>query len=308
MPVDVKVISSAKLADLQFRASAITKSVTLEIAGNTGAQTLSFVSGTTASAIAFAVDRISDSTGVTASLINSANPLSGINFKSTGYGSSSYVSIQAQTGSFGTTDTNGATTQRATGGDAVATINGALTVGNGLNLQLNTSGLDVNLTLNDSFGKGQTDFTITGGGALFQLGANVNSQQQISIGIGSVAASALGNNTVGFLNEVATGGSASVVSGNSEAASQIVTAAIQQVAELQGRLGAFEKNTLQTNSASLQIALENVTSSESDIEDANFAEETSNLTRNQILVQAGTSVLATANSTAQNVLTLLQGH
>jgi flagellin len=51
--------------------------------------------------------------------------------------------------------------------------------------------------------------------------------------------------------------------------------------------------------------IENVTSSESNIRDADFAQETSNLTRAQILTQAGTSVLATANSTPQSVLTLL---
>src|SRR5580704_5707049 len=124
MPVDINVISSAKLADLQFRASAITKSVTLEIGGNSGVQTLSFVSGTTASAIAFAVNRISDSTGVTADLINPLNANSGINFESTGYGSQSFVSIQAQTGVFATTSALGVSTERAVGGDAVATING----------------------------------------------------------------------------------------------------------------------------------------------------------------------------------------
>ncbi len=257
--------------------------------------------------IAFAVNRISDSTGVTASLINPAAATSGINFNSTGYGTTSYVSIQAQTGTFQTTTSAGADSQRAVGANVVATINGALTVGNGLELQLNTSSLDLDMTLNSDFGIGKTSFTITGGGALFQLGADVNSQQQVSIGIGSVAASSLGNDVVGFLNDIVTGGSASVVSGNSEAAGQIVSAAIQQVAQLQGRLGAFEKNTLNTNSASLQVALENVTSSESDIEDADFASETANLTRAQILVQAGTSVLATANSTPQSVLTLLQG-
>ena len=306
MPVDVNVIASAKLADLQFRASAITKGVTLEIGGNSGVQTLSFVSGTTASAIGFAINRISDSTGVTADLINPANAASGINFQSVGFGSASFVSIQAQTGNFQTTDSAGADSQRAVGNDVVATINGALTVGSGQTLQLNTSGLDLTMTLDRAFGIGKTDFTITGGGALFQLGSQVNSQQQVSIGIGSVAASALGNNTVGFLNDIVTGGNSSVISGKSEAAGQIVNAAIQQVAELQGRLGAFEKNTLETNSQSLQVALENVTSSESDIADANFASETANLTRAQILVQAGTSVLATANSTPQSVLALLQ--
>ncbi len=163
------------------------------------------------------------------------------------------------------------------------------------------------MTLSNTFGIGKTSFTITGGGALFQLGGQVNSQQQVSIGIGSVAASSLGNNDVGFLNDIVTGGDASVVGGQAEQASQIVSVASQQVAEFQGRLGAFEKNTLETNTASLQVTLENVTSSESDIADADFASETANLTRAQILVQAGTTVLATANSTPNTVLTLLQG-
>jgi flagellin len=95
------------------------------------------------------------------------------------------------------------------------------------------------------------------------------------------------------------------VGGNAEAASAIIEEAINQVSLLSGRLGAFQKNTLNTNISSLNIALENVTSSESSIRDANFAVETSNLTRAQILVQAGTSVLSTANSTPQAVLKLL---
>jgi flagellin len=75
---------------------------------------------------------------------------------------------------------------------------------------------------------------------------------------------------------------------------------------MRGRLGAFERNTIQTNVRSLQIGLENITASESKIRDTDFAAETANLTRAQILNQAGISVLATANSSAQNVLALLQ--
>jgi flagellin len=75
---------------------------------------------------------------------------------------------------------------------------------------------------------------------------------------------------------------------------------------MRGRLGAFERNTLQTNARSLQIGLENIMSSESKIRDADFAIETAALSRAQILQQAGTSVLATANASAQGVLRLLQ--
>src|SRR3954469_17578916 len=77
IPVNVDVITSAKTADLEFRTSSITSSVTLEITGNEGVQGLTFTSGTAASAIAYAVNRSSDATGVTAALINSGNALSG---------------------------------------------------------------------------------------------------------------------------------------------------------------------------------------------------------------------------------------
>ena len=310
MPVNINVITSARTADLEFRSSSITSSVTLQIAGNNGVQVLTFTSGTAASAIAFAVNRSSDSTGVTAALINSANAASGIKFESTGYGSQSYVSVTAQpgnSGKFETTDLNGNNKTRETGVDAVATINGALTVGDGLDIKLNTSSLNLELTLNKNFGAGQTSFAITGGGANFQLGPEVDSNQQVSIGIQSVAASQLGDADVGFLNDLVTGGTAaSVGSSSTTRHGNIIEDAINQVAVLRGRLGAFEANTLDTNVNSLNVALENVTSSESDIADADFASETANLTRAQILTQAGTSVLATANSTPQSVLSLLQ--
>ena len=87
---------------------------------------------------------------------------------------------------------------------------------------------------------------------------------------------------------------------------RIVRAAISQVASLRGRLGAFQKDTLNTTVNSLQVARENITAAESAIRDADFAVETSNLTRAQILVSASTTVLQLANSQPQNALALLQ--
>lgn len=305
IPVQVNVVTSARHADLQFRSGAIVSSVTLQIAGNEGTQTLNFTSGTTASAIAFAVNQISDSTGVKASLINPANAASGVDFTSAGFGSTQFVSITSQSGTFSTTDTSGSTKNRNTGRDAVATVNGAVTVADGLNLKVNTSALDMDMTLDNKFGLGTTQFVVTGGGAKFQLGPTVNSAEQVSIGIQSIAASQLGDKDLGYLSDLVTGGTASIEGGQAAQASQILEYAINQVAVLRGKLGAFEKNTLQTNADSLQVTLENVTASESSIADADFAQETSNLTRAQILQQAGTSVLATANSTPQSVLSLL---
>ena len=308
MPVQVNVLTSARTADLEFKSSAIVSSVTLEIAGNTGVQTLTFTSGTAVSAIAFAINSIGDATGVTAGMNTPGNATSGISFHSAGFGSKNFVSVVALKGTFATVNAGGSQVERAVGRDAVATVNGAQVTGDGLSLQVNTGALDMSMTLNKNFGAGQTSFAITGGGAMFQLGPQVNSNQQVSVGIQSVAASKLGNSAIGFLSDLSTGGSASLVGGKTEEASQIIEEAIGQIAVIRGRLGAFEKNTLDTNMNSLNVALENVTSSESMIADADFAKETANMTRAQILVSAGTSVLATANSTSQNVLALLQGH
>jgi flagellin len=305
LPVNVDVLTSAKQGAVEFVGSSIAQSVTLQIQGNQGTQVLSFVSGTKASAIAFAINTNSDSTGVVAKMNNAANAASGIAFQSSGYGSSNFVSVSAQTGAFTTKDAQGNAENRATGADAVATVNGQKVVGNGLELKLSTSTLNLDMTLDKTFGAGKTSFAITGGGAMFQLGPQVSSNQQVSIGIQSVAANKLGNGLIGYLSDIVTGGSASLVSGNAAKASQIVQAAVGQVADLRGRLGAFEKDTLDTNIDSLNVALTNVTSSNSSISDTDFAAETAALSRAQILVQAGTSVLSTANSTPQTVLSLL---
>ena len=148
-------------------------------------------------------------------------------------------------------------------------------------------------------------FSVTGGGASYQIGPQVNSQQQVGFGIHSVAASRLGNETIGFLNSITSGGSNSLVAGHQREASLIIDEAIDQISILRGRIGSFERNTLQTTIRSSQIALENLTASESSIRDTDFAKETAALTRAQILTQAGTNILGIANNSAQSVLALL---
>lgn len=308
LPVVVNVVTSARTASLVYAASSVTHSVTLKISGREGVQTLSFVSGTRASAISFAVNKVADSTGVTATLNSATNLSSGVTFTTVGYGSKEYVSVEVlgDAANFQTQTQAGAIQNRAIGRDAIASINGAQAIGDGLDLSVNTVSLNLSLTLDQAFGLGTRSFTITGGGANFQLGPQVQSNQQVSLAISSVAAAQLGVAQYGYLSDMTTGGKASLVTGNAATASKIIEAAIAQVSIQRGRLGAFEKNTLQTNINSLQVALENVTSSESNIRDTDFAAETSNLTRAQVLNQAGTSILATANSTPQSVLSLLK--
>ena len=130
------------------------------------------------------------------------------------------------------------------------------------------------------------------------------------VGFKSIAASRIGGTLIGgvryFLDSLTSGGANSLVGGGAREAALVLDASITEVSVLRGRIGAFERNTIQTNIRSLQVGFENIASSESKIRDTDFAAETAALTRAQILTQAGTSVLATANLTSQNVLALLQ--
>ncbi|MCK5270861.1 MAG: hypothetical protein KAJ46_08755 [Sedimentisphaerales bacterium] len=311
LSVKVSGILSAQRGHLQYQTSQVNSSVTLEIASGRGVEVFNFVSSFHVSNMVSSINAVTDATGVCATFINGANHASGIIFRSVDYGSDAFVSVRllpSSSGTFTVHDTDGATVkQRDAGRDVQVTVNGASTVGTGQEVIMNSSSLGLNMKLDPAFGAGDsTTFYITGGGAMFQLGPHINTSEQTSLGINSVIASRLGSTDVGFLNEIATGGSYSLVGGQTSSAAKIIEEAIAQVSILRGRLGSFERNTLDTNANSLRITLENVTASESAIRDADFAVETSELTRSQILVSAGTSVLALANQTPQSVLALLQ--
>ncbi len=318
LPVTVEVLNSAETASLFISASdpltpaTILSSVTFSLAGTQGVEVFEFVSGTALSSIVFGINAVSDATGVSAAVLNT----SGIQLNGTAYGSDSFVSVKKldDGDSFNTVDAlDGTVVNRDEGADVLALVNGNLALGDGLDVTLRTTTLGLELTLTS--GAAQTlntpyNFTITGGGATYQIGPTVNTQQQIGFGIQSVAANNLGNSINGFLSSVKSGGDNSLVKGSDAAeqarrASIVVDKSIDQVSVLRGRLGAFERNTLQTTLRSSQIAVENLTSAESDVRDTDFAEETALLTRAQILQQAGTSTLAIANNSASNVLSLL---
>ncbi|MCR8921384.1 flagellin [Dasania sp. GY-MA-18] len=84
-----------------------------------------------------------------------------------------------------------------------------------------------------------------------------------------------------------------------------LTAAIQAIDAQRGKLGAIQ-NRLESTIANTNSIIENASAARSRIRDADFAVETANLTRAQILQQAGTSVLSQANAIPQGVLSLLQ--
>ena len=138
---------------------------------------------------------------------------------------------------------------------------------------------------------------------VFQIGGNAG--QTTSVSMKSMRASQLGtgaHNESGFSSLT----DANLTSRQGATDSiRIIDKAIEQVAVARGEMGAFQKNNLESNLGYLRIAHENVMSSESTIRDADIAEEMAAFTRNQIMVESSTAMLAQANQNPRSVMNLL---
>ena len=170
--------------------------------------------------------------------------------------------------------------------------------------------------------------TVANTGLAFQLNEQPRPTDRISVGIEGVGSNFLGVETSrdriaeaiagistgaavvdqlfrgGFLNQVKTGGTNDLTNGP-ENAGFIVQRAIDQVGTLRGFLGAIQANTIEPNINAVQIHIENLSSTLSNIRDLDFAAETAAFTKTQILFQSGIAVLASANLIPQSILTLL---
>jgi flagellin len=104
----------------------------------------------------------------------------------------------------------------------------------------------------------------------------------------------------------ATGTVKVTTSGAASAAIKAMDTAIQKVTNTRATFGAIQ-NRFEAVIANTQAFVENLSASRSRIMDADFAAETAQLTRNQILQQAGTSILGQANQVPQAALSLLRG-
>ena len=312
---------------------------TIEVGGALGSRELSFASGTTTAQIVAAINTYSDVTGVTASAYTSGAGTNGVYLKSKDYGSDAFVSVKivndagingesgnTEVGIYGAQasravrpDTAAKTLFSATGAsngvrdvgqNLSATINGIQATTKGRTARINTDFLDVELTLrtSDSTALGvKNAFTITGGGAEFQLASRVDIAGKVAIGIQDVSARKLGNSDVGFLSNLGNGRAFNVVDGNLASAQKVVDEAIKQTSALRGRLGAFQRNTVGATIRNLGVSFENSSAAESVIRDADFATETASLTRGQILSQAAQNSLSLANNQPQSALALLRG-
>jgi flagellin len=152
---------------------------------------------------------------------------------------------------------------------------------------------------------GQKLLDVSGGGysGTFQVGANTAGADQITVNLGTAAFGA-SSSVTGF-DSAGLGVGSLDLSTAGTAAIAAIDSAIKGVSTARATLGAYQ-NRFEHTINNLNVAVENLSASESRIRDTDMASEMVSFTRSQILTQAGTSMLAQANQAPQNVLSLLR--
>jgi flagellin len=146
----------------------------------------------------------------------------------------------------------------------------------------------------DTAAYSETVLSGKGDNLTLQVGANTGSDQTIRVGIDALSAAGLGIGALDVSNHA-----------NAQTSIDSIENAIQHVSGQRSSLGAVQ-NRLEHTVANLDTVSENLTSAESRIRDVDMAKEMMNFTKNNILQQAATAMLAQANQAPQTVLQLLR--
>jgi len=305
-------MGTATAAAAAVAANGVTVEADLALTTNKGTATgISYAVGADAKTIAAAINTAASNIGITATATNSAtlgNVASAGTLSMTLNGSSvsAVVTDKSDLSSFaaainGLQSTTGVTASFATPGDkSVITL--STTDGRDITVvDFNNTGA----TKTADIVAGTTTRTLTGGAATDSTTITgtielASSAGQITAGNGN--ADVFGTSVSAF-SSVATLDLLSAT--NSQAALKTLDAALAQINSSRGDLGAIQ-NRFSSTIANLQSTSENLSASRSRIQDADFATETANMTRGQILQQAGVAILAQANSLPNNVLSLLR--
>ncbi len=283
----------------------------LSITGTLGNATVSLASGLTSAGIITAINEATGQTGVTAAVDSN-----GIELNTTGAGTDEFISIDVLSGGVlkaqgaGTTSSVIETTN-SLGVDAAVTVNGQTVNVDGLDVSFTSNGVSFAYSLDADYGFGRvanrsnTDtFSIAAsGGATFQIGTDQNTRQ--TLGINGLYSHALGGgDSGGFLSDIVGGGAADL---NTDVgtALKVIKKAITDVATERGRLGAFQKFTVETSINSLETTKTNLTAVKSLIGDTDFAQATAELNQQSVLLSSGISLLGLANQQAAQILSLL---
>ena len=199
------------------------------------------------------------------------------------------------------------------GNDVKGTINGESAEGRGLELTGNSGSVrGLKIRFEGQAGDGGElpkegeavgSVYVSQNSLKFQVGGNYN--QTVGMNIKNMGTKVLANN-VKNMSEFRSLQDVDVT--NFQGANdtlKMVDKAINDITSIRGELGAFQKNTLESNLQNLRVAAENLTSSESVLRDVDMASEMAEYTRNQIMTQSATAMLAQANQAPNNVLRLL---
>ncbi|GAB5442011.1 MAG: B-type flagellin [Fuerstiella sp.] len=267
---------------------------------------ISLTAGSSQNAVVDRINEFTAHTGVQAEVSGGVTRLYTVDF-----GLNATIEAVSNVAASGTSSGIGTTLLTDSGQDIIGTIGGTSYTGTG-NVITADSGAPRGLSIQIAASSGDATTTgtavtstmsVTDNSLAFQIGPNQN--QLANIAIERVNPVALGFNVAGNqftnLNEI------EVTSADKAQDSLgVIDAAIDDITNLRGTLGAFQANTLESTANNLRATLENTVNAESVIRDTDFAEEIANFTKGQVLVQAGTSVLGNANQIPQQVLSLLQ--
>jgi flagellin len=159
------------------------------------------------------------------------------------------------------------------------------------------------LSLATGFTTGSTSFTVGDGGATFQLGTD--SSTQATLGISAMFSNMLGSASLGYLSSVVGGGSHSLTADPTKAV-EITKQAVQQIALARGRVGGFQKYMVGTSMNALKATQQALSDATDSINAVDYAQATSELNRQQVLMNAAVSLLGIANNQSQSILSLLR--
>lgn len=200
------------------------------------------------------------------------------------------LEIQVSAATFDVTIDNGTT--------VTMTADRAATLKSGL-----TSGGSLRAVFSQSVTAGSGTLSVLDNALVFQVGANFG--QSVKIGVQDMGADQLGTGVANLSNFSSLDAIDVTTAQGAADALLLIDAAIDAVSSQRSELGAFQRNTLESNLNNLRIAAENLGAAESTFRDADLALEMAEFTKLQILAQTGVAMMAQANQIPQTVLRLI---
>lgn len=290
----INVVSAGTVASATVADTSSVSAAQFTVAGNLGTATITVSDSEALTSVRDKIIAAASETGVSASVSGTE-----LHIQSRDYGTDAFVSAGFISGDVDFLDVS-----NTTGTDASVTVNGQQAFVDGVRVSFNTNGTSGSFTLTTAGNTAGSagNLTVSAGGLTFQLGSS--SGTQATVGISALFAHELGDTSVGFLSELKSGG-ANDLSTNANNAVAIAKAAITQVATQQGRVGGFQKFQVETSINSLNATKLALESARSIINDVDFALETSNLSRQTVLLQSGISLLGVAGQQSAQILSLL---